>query len=395
MNPEAASCPPWMAHHLQQAGGVVPFRQFMDWALNDTAHGYYGAGQARIGPSGDFATSPSLGSDFADLLARQLVRWIEHLPSGPLTLVEVGPGNGDLSADLIEALRHCMPNRVEQLELVLVERNPAMRQRQRQRLSAIDGVAMRWCTLEELQSAPICGVVLAHELLDALPVERLIWQGGVLRQVGVALREDGSLESVSLELPASLKRQIDRVCTRCNIALPPLDAPEGWVTEWHADQEPLLASLSAAVEQGLLLVIDYGLEASRYYNSRRTDGTLQCFQSQRALNAPLQDPGSQDLTAHLCLDTLHDAASSAGWTMLDARRQGEALLALGLAQRLHGLQYLAPDQLAEGLRRREALLRLVDPAGLGDFRWLLYSRCVDPERFSFVVPPDSERSRPG
>ena len=79
MDSSVAACPAWLAHHLQQAGGVVPFSCFMDWALNDPGHGYYGSGQARIGVEGDFVTSPSLGSDFAALLAEQVGRWLTRL----------------------------------------------------------------------------------------------------------------------------------------------------------------------------------------------------------------------------------------------------------------------------------------------------------------------------
>ena len=76
MEPMAASCPDWLATHLQQAGGAVPFSRFMDLALNEPEHGYYGSGRARIGTQGDFVTSPSLGSDFAALLAPQLLAWL-------------------------------------------------------------------------------------------------------------------------------------------------------------------------------------------------------------------------------------------------------------------------------------------------------------------------------
>ena len=95
MDSSVAVCPAWLAHHLQQAGGVVPFSSFMDWALNDPGHGYYGSGQARIGVQGDFVTSPSLGSDFAALLAVQVGQWLSRLmaespPGAQLSLVECG-----------------------------------------------------------------------------------------------------------------------------------------------------------------------------------------------------------------------------------------------------------------------------------------------------------------
>ena len=82
-------------------------------------------------------------------------------------------------------------------------------------------------------------------------------------------------------------------------------------------------------------------------------------------------------------------AELSGWGPLGVRRQGEALLALGLAQRLHGLQQQDPAQLQELLRRREALLRLVDPTTLGDFRWLAFSRGLPDQPASLFLqdPP--------
>ena len=110
---------------------------------------------------------------------------------------------------------------------------------------------------------------------------------------------------------------------------------------------------------------------------------------------PLAHAGEQDLTAHLCIETLTQAAEHHGWQLRDQRRQGEALLALGLANDLHALQQLPASELAEALRRREALLRLVDPAALGDFRWLLFSRGGVANRFSLATGPDNAGSRPG
>ena len=87
---------------LQAAGGWVPFSTYMDWALHDPSHGVYGAGRLQVGPSGDFATSPSLGPDFAELLLPQLLQWFQQQPgNGPLALIETGPGEGALALSLI------------------------------------------------------------------------------------------------------------------------------------------------------------------------------------------------------------------------------------------------------------------------------------------------------
>jgi SAM-dependent MidA family methyltransferase len=143
-----------------------------------------------------------------------------------------------------------------------------------------------------------------------------------------------------------------------------------------------LSSCGSALIEGHLLVIDYGLEAWRYYSPARSEGTLMAYRQQQACSDPLREPGQWDLTAHLCLESLLEAAAAAGWQSLGHCRQGQALLALGLAERLHGLQQInlqAGEQstghdLATLLARREAMLRLVDPHALGDFRWLAFKR---------------------
>ena len=118
---------------------------------------------------------------------------------------------------------------------------------------------------------------------------------------------------------------------------------------------------------------------------QRGAGTLMAYRGQRASSDPLGEPGRWDLTAHLCLDSLEAAARAAGWQRLGGCRQGEALLALGLAARLHGLQ--RGIDLATALQRREALLRLVDPTALGDFRWLAWVRGLPLPTPRFLRPP--------
>ena len=206
------------------------------------------------------------------------------------------------------------------------------------------------------------GVVLAHELLDALPVERLIWSGGKLNRQGVKLLESAdaapSLTCVSMPLSDDLHAEVLGMAEACGFNLPPLDAADGWSTEWHGEAFRCLDQMASGLS--VVLVIDYALEACRYYTARREQGTLMAYLQQQAGTDSLSRAGQQDLTAHLCIDTLQVAARQSGLIPLPALRQGEALLALGLAERLHGSN-LAPADLPQALQRREALLRLVDP----------------------------------
>ena len=377
-----APCPEWLWKRLQQHGNRVPFSTFMNWALHDPVHGAYGSGQLRVGQSGDFVTSPSLGEDFSALLADQLIDWLELLaachPESVLSIVDVGAGEGDLIAQLIPLLEASAAEWLPRLECVLVDINPGMQLRQKQRLHSLGSIPCRWCSLQELACGPVKGIMIAHELLDALPVERLILKGGSLRRQMVALHSSEASEPLLRwdddPLPSALNAQIKEQTDRGIVELPPRGAEEGWATEWHHSVAPWMKEASAAITDGMLLVVDYALESRRYYAPRRSDGTLLAYRRQAASSDVLRDAGSQDITAHLCLELLIEAASEAGWMIAGQCRQGEALLALGLAERLTALQQLPADQLAEALNRREALLRLVDPSCLGELRWFAFHR---------------------
>jgi SAM-dependent MidA family methyltransferase len=375
--------PAWLQERLETAGGRVPFHTYMEWVLHDPEHGAYGSGRLRIGPDGDFATSPSLGPEFASLLAPQLAEWLEVI-EGPLALVETGPGEGQLALQLAEALAANCPALAGRCSLVLVEPSPGLAERQRRRLAAAP-LPVRWASFEELAAEPVRGVVLAHEVLDALAIERIVWDGSLWRCQEVVLHAgaDGA-PALRLEpgdpLPPEGSAALAPGGPLSGVLRPgdPRFAegrrPVGWCTELHPGLLPWLGACAAALGEGHLLVIDYAHEARRYYAPQRSAGTLMAYRAQQASGDPLREPGHWDLTAHLCMESLEAAALAAGWRPLGGRRQGEALLALGLAERLHGLQQGSAAELASLLARREALLRLVDPLTLGDFRWIAFAR---------------------
>jgi SAM-dependent MidA family methyltransferase len=247
----------------------------MEWALHDPDHGAYGTGRLRVGPRGDFATSPSLGPAFADLLAPQLAEWLQALGAGPLALIETGPGEGDMARQLAAALALGWPALAARLELVLVEPNAGMAARQRQRLAGAP-LPVRWCDWPELAARPLRGVMLAHEVLDALAVERLVWDGALWRQQLVALTESGDLvlaPGAPVADWALAQLQALDLAAAGPAAGPVPARPAGWCTELHPGLEPWLAA-AAALSEGVLLVVDYALEARRYYSLQRSSGTL-------------------------------------------------------------------------------------------------------------------------
>ena len=396
----SARCPKWLVDRMKICGGSISFYKYMDLVLNDSENGFYSTGRLKIGKDGDFCTSPSLSNDFARLLAIQVVEWFHDLEkletdSDLLSLVEIGPGEGSLSRDLIDAITNIAPALTKKIELVLVELNVGMRERQEKVVNNIKGVDFRWSNLEELMLKPLTGVVIANEVLDAFPVERLVFRDEKVFRQGVSLKQINDeyfLEFVDLKPTSAIKKFLIDSKSLLKIEFPPKDICNGWVTEWHCDIPIWFRKLSKVLINGSLLVVDYALESKRYYNAMRKDGTLIAYKDQKVNPNILKNAGFCDLTAHLCIESTINYALINGWKFMGETRQGQALLALGLSKFLYSLQSTSSDNLSAALNRRESLLRLIDPLGLGEFRWLAFRRdnCNDLDlRNRFLEEPIS------
>ncbi|WP_269612614.1 class I SAM-dependent methyltransferase [Prochlorococcus marinus] len=377
-----ARCPEWLVDRIINSGGSISFHKYMDLVLNDCENGFYSTGRLNIGKDGDFCTSPSLGNDFARLLAIQVVDWLLDLEKSGIkfelfSLVEIGPGEGTLARDLVLAIAELAPALITKIELVLVELNIGMRERQEKVVNNLEGVNYRWSNIEDLILRPVTGVVIANEVLDAFPVERLVFTESEVFRQGVTLRKINNeyfLEFVDLKLNSEIINFLKESKSLLNIDFPPKDICNRWITEWHCDLPSWFEKLSKVLINGSLLVVDYAMESNRYYNVMRKDGTLISYRNQEANPNVLKDAGLCDLTAHLCIESTINYALTNGWKFIGETRQGQALLALGLSSFLYSLQNPSTNNLSAALNRRESLLRLVDPMGLGEFRWLAFQK---------------------
>ncbi len=380
MNTSTVKCPEWLADLIEDSGGSVSFSKFMKWALNDPINGAYASGKLHIGVEGDFVTSPSLGPEFCDLLCVQIADWIKDLSknissNSVISIVDIGPGEGDLAFYLISSLKNRFPHLLSNIEFILVEINEGMKKRQKSRLSCFSNISIRWTTFENLSNDPVNGILIANEILDALPVDRIIFSDKKLFLQGVKLVKNGLnnyIKFTKLPLSNSILQEINSFEEQFKFKIPPKDTTDNWTTEWHTGLEDWFYKASLCINNGSLLVIDYAMEASRYYNPNRVDGTLASYRDQKAFVDVLDNVGKCDITSHLCLESLYLSASKSSWSFVGECRQGLALLSLGLSEQISNLRKVRSDQISSALRTRENLLRLVDPLGLGEFRWILF-----------------------
>lgn len=342
-----------MSQELSDVGSL-PFSRFMHLALYAPGLGYYSAGSTKFGAAGDFVTAPETSPLFAECLAEQL---IEVFTSVESTVLEFGAGTGQLALDILRTLnhRHCEPDRYWILE---TSADLASRQKSllRSELSPELFARVEW--LEQLPES-FSGVVIANEVLDAMPVECV--------EIGPAPGECHQCfvapASVSTTMPAvnnatdvsAGATTTETTSGSTSIGLnwsehwqPAGDAlarifhgrlgeladhlPVGYRTEINLQLEGWFSGLSRSLQNGLVLIIDYGHPRREFYSPDRTKGTLRCYYRHRMHDDPFIFPGLQDITADVDFTSVVEAATDAGFELHGYTSQGQFLLANGLAQ---------------------------------------------------------------
>ena len=307
-----------MARALAQQGGWLPFDRFMALALYAPGLGYYARGDRQFGalPSSgsDFITAPELSPLFGRALARQVAQALSASDSSEVW--EFGAGSGALASQVIDALGPALSR------YTIVDISGALRERQRERLAA-HGDRVRW--VDALPEA-MNGVVVGNEVLDAMPVQLLHFDGERWFERGVSA--DSAMSGprwIWSDRPTDLRPPVD------DAAFVP-----GTTTEIHAQAEAFIATLGDRLQRGAAFFIDYGFPAAEYYHPQRTGGTLMCHRAHRADDDPLVDVGLKDITAHVSFTGIALAAQSAGFEVLGYTSQSHFLMNCGLLDLLVG-----------------------------------------------------------
>ena len=340
-------------------GGWIAFSDYMQLALYSPGLGYYTGGAAKFGPSGDFITAPSLGPLFAQTLARQVAELIGR--SAP-RILEFGAGGGELAGDLLAELAR-LGCAVEKYSILEPGAGLAERQRATIAKLAPESVAkVEW--LERLPG-DFEGVMIANEVVDAMPVHALAWREEGVFERGVAI-ENGRLAWA--ERPAA-----DDVLA----AARELDIAPPYASEIALAARGWMRSVADTLQKGALLVIDYGFPAREFYHPQRNTGTLMAHYRHHAHADPFLHPGLQDLTAHVDFSALAAIAATTGLDLLGYATQSNFLVNCGITEVLEGTD-------AQDVRRYAPLAataqKLLSPAEMGElFKVLCVGRAIGPE----------------
>ena len=301
---------------LVAAGGWLSFAQFMELALYAPGLGYYSAGSVKLGASGDFVTAPEVSDLFSRCVARQCA---DALAETGGEMLELGAGTGRMAATILQSLAEIgvLPDRYAILEV-----SADLSDRQRMLIQQLPAeLRKRVVWLNRLPETPMRGVILANEVLDALPFQRFVMRDGCAHELGVGLVGDELVWRESSDDLGAATAMLHELSA-------PL--PDGYTTEICLRVESWIASVGQCLDAGALLLFDYGLPRAHYYHPQRTDGTLRCYFKQRAHDNPFINIGVQDITAWVDFTRVGEAALAAGLEVAGFATQAAFLLGTGI-----------------------------------------------------------------
>ena len=356
------------------AGGWIGFDRFMELALYAPGMGYYSGGAHKFGAAGDFVTAPELSSAFSQTLATQAVQIMAL--SAP-QIIEVGAGSGRLAADLLLELerRNALPERYSILDL-----SGELRERQRATITRrAPQLLDRVVWLDRLPER-FDGLVLANELLDAMPVHLVRWEDAAIFERGVSISNS---EFVWTDRPAK-----GRLLEKAQDIAGEFPLPPGYLSEICLAAADWTTSWGTILGKGALLLIDYGFPRHEYYHPQRETGTLMCHYRHHAHGEPFLLPGLQDITAHVDFTAIVEAGFNAGLEFLGYTTQAAFLINCGLTE---VLARTPAEDMLRYLPQAQAAQKLISPAEMGDlFKVIALGKGIDATLIGFAQGDRSE-----
>ena len=300
-------------------GQYIDFSQYMNMALYEPNLGYYSSGSQKFGAQGDFITAPEVSPLFAQSLANSVADALQQMSGA--SIIEFGAGSGILAVDMLLALEQLnqLPEHYFIIELSahLQQRQQALIKKRIPHLQA----KIQW--LESLPAEKINAVVIANEVLDAMPVQRFIIQEDKIQQIGVQCPEQLQLNTIAADEP--LSNAVQHIEDNLQHSF-----PENYCSEINNFVQPWLKSLSASLNQAAIFLIDYGYHQSEYYSPERHMGTLMCYYQHRSHSDALRHPGLQDITSFVDFTAVAEAALAEGFDVDGYTNQASFLLSCGL-----------------------------------------------------------------
>lgn len=341
-----------ISQRIKHNHGKISFAEYMQLVLYAPGLGYYSAGATKFGAAGDFVTAPELGTLFAQCVAQQCAQILALNPNS--VILEIGAGSGQLACDLLTSLKklNSLPKKYLILEL-----SAELRQRQQQKIRDLCPEYMNIFTwLDLLPETAITGIILANEVLDAMPVTKFYATATQIQEYYVT--EINNKLSYQLE-PAS--EILQNAIIKLNLPNLPYESEINlWLPGW-------IKSLSESLNAGAILLFDYGFSRAEYYHPERSTGTLMCHYQHHSNPDPLFNPGLQDITAHVDFTAVAEAAEDNNLEISGYTNLASFLINCGIT-----------NFIETSIKQAQELNTLTSPAEMGElFKAMILTRSID------------------
>jgi SAM-dependent MidA family methyltransferase len=334
-------------------GGRLPFDRYMELALYAPGLGYYVNGRRKLGEGGDFTTAPEVSPLFGRCLANQVAQCLDL--AGVTQVLELGAGSGKMAADMLAELaaRECLPE-----SYFVLEASPSLKAEQRDTLAReVPELLSRVRWLESLPGPGFRGVIVANELLDAMPVHRFRRWQDAWQEATVSITDDGLCDAWVDPFSNGLETALATIW-------PAGEVPgDGYASEVNLRLAPWMEAIKHSLHKGYLLLIDYGYTRREYYHAERAEGTLIGHFRHRAFADPYRLPGLQDITANVDFTAVAEAGVNAGLRLAGFTTQAHFLIDNGLERLLSDLD---PADMRSHLQIMQGVKRLTLPSEMGE-----------------------------
>jgi len=336
--------------------GSLSFSKFMEMALYTPELGYYSNPLPKIGNQGDFITAPEVSPIFSRCLARQAAQVLSEMESP--NIIEFGAGQGTMAKDILLELERIEQN-IEHYYIIEISADLKARQKQKLKEHLSEEQLSKVIWLDKLPSSPLSAVILANEVLDAMPFERIRIEPDSALQGFVRFDEEKQLFDWDFQhitdknLTSFSNHLIKHIGNVSEL---------GYETEINLNIKPWLNSLSDILSQGLVLLIDYGYTRHEYYQPARVMGTLRCHYQHRAHSNPFFYPGLQDITAHVDFTAVAEDAFESGFKVAGYTTQAHFLMASGLLE----MSFDPDADVGEQVRTAQQIKTLTLPDEMGE-----------------------------
>ena len=349
--------------------GPISFRDFMEMALYYPELGYYATTRDKIGPNGDYYTTPFITNLFGEILARQIEEMWRLLGNKEFTIVEYGAGHGSLCHQILNYIS-TNTEFYKQVRYCIIEKSPAMRWKEQ----AVLHEKVTWH--ESVNCIPgFSGCVLSNELVDNFAVHQVVMDNELME---VFVHYDDGFREVLLPASQQLKEYFEEL----NIVL-----PKGFRTEVNLQAKEWLCEISQSMKEGFMITVDYGMPSSELYHAKRSAGTIACYHQHQVNNDPYWNIGDQDITAHVNFSALHTWGTKYGLRSCGYTNQAKFLHAMGLVNHIRKIEQEGREITHAKMSRINMIHNLLMDMGR-KFKVLIQEKCSQPSTLSGMLFSD-------